>query len=41
METVEDFLRTRAAGAEKGDLSRYLDRAPDIAPEPEDELGRG
>ena len=30
--------RDRAAGAREGDLSRYLDRAPDAAPEPGDEL---
>ena len=28
----------RAAGAGEGDLSRYLERAPDIEPEPGDEL---
>ena len=38
VETAEVFLRERAAGAHEGDLSRYLDRAPDVAPEPGDEL---
>ena len=38
VETAEDFLRARAEGAATGDLSRFLDKAPDIAPESEDEL---
>lgn len=38
VETAEDFLRERAAGAREGDLSRYLDRAPDAEPEAGDEL---
>ncbi len=38
VETADVFLRERAAGAREGDLSRYLDRAPDVAPEPGDEL---
>ena len=38
VETAEDFLRGRAAGAKAGDLTRYLDRAPDVPPDPQDEL---
>ena len=38
VETAEVFLRERAAGGCEGDLSRYLKRAPDIEPEPGDEL---
>lgn len=38
VEMAEDFLRERAAGAREGDLSRYLDRAPDAEPEAGDEL---
>ena len=41
VETAEDFLRTRAEGATADDLSRFLDKAPDIAPESEDELSGG
>ncbi len=32
------FLRERAARAREGDLSRYLDRAPEAEPEAGDEL---
>ena len=38
VETAEVFLRERAGGAREGDLSRYLERAPDTPPEPGDEL---
>ena len=38
VETAEVFLRERAADAREGDLSRYLERAPDAPPEPGDEL---
>lgn len=38
VETAEDFLRGRAAGAKAGDLTRYLDKAPDIPPDPRDEM---
>lgn len=38
VETAEDFLRGRAAGANAGDLTRYLDRAPDVPPDPRDEM---
>ena len=36
VETAEELLRGRAAGAKPGDLTRYLDRAPDAPPEPGD-----
>ena len=38
VETAEVFLRERAAGAPEGDLSRYLEKAPDAGPAPGDEL---
>ena len=37
VETAEVFMSERAAGAREGDLSRYLERAPDEAPGPGDE----
>lgn len=40
VETAEDFLRERAEGATAGDLTRCLDMAPDIPPDPQDELHR-
>ena len=40
VETAEDFLRERAAGGAAGDLTRYLDKAPDIPPDPQDKLDR-
>ena len=40
VETAEIFLRKRAEGAVAGDLTRYLDEAPDAPPEPGDELSR-
>ncbi len=40
VETAEAFLRERAAGAVPGDLARYLDKAPDMPPDPGDELPR-
>ena len=40
VETAEDFLRERAAGAVAGDLARYLDKAPDLPPEPGDDPAR-
>ena len=40
VETAEDFLRERAAGAVAGDLARHLDEAPDVPPEPGDDLAR-
>ena len=38
IETAKSFLQERSAGAVEGDLKRYLDRAPDVPPEPGDEL---
>ena len=38
VETAEQFLRTRAEGARAGDLTRYLDKAPDTPPGSRDEL---
>ena len=38
VETAEDFLRERAAGSVPGDLTRYLERAPDAPPDSGDEL---
>lgn len=40
IETAETFLRKRAAGAVESDLTHYLDKAPDLPPDPEDELPR-
>ncbi len=40
VETAEAFLRERAADAVEGDLTYYLDKAPDLPPDPEDELPR-
>ncbi len=40
VETAEAFLRKRATGAVKSDLARYLDKAPDLPPDPGDELPR-
>ena len=40
VETAEIFLRKRAEGTVAGDLTRYLDEAPDVPPEPGDELSR-
>ncbi len=36
VETTDDFLRARAGMAKRGDLTRLLDRAPDVPPTPED-----
>lgn len=38
VETAKAFLQGRGAGAVEGDLKRYLDRVPDVSPEPGDEL---
>ena len=38
VETAEVFLRERAAGSTPGDLTRFLQNAPDVPPEPGDEL---
>ena len=40
VETAQVFLREQAAGAGAGDLERYLNKAPDVPPEPHDELTR-
>ena len=40
VETAETFLRERASGAVAGDLTRYLEQAPDAPPEPGGELPR-
>ncbi len=40
IETAETFLRKRAADAVERDLTHYLDKAPDLPPDPEDELPR-
>ena len=38
VEAADEFLKRRAAGAKPGDLTRYLDHAPDTPPVPGDEL---
>lgn len=38
VETAADFLRTRAGTAKRGDLTRLLDRAPDVPPTPKDTI---
>jgi hypothetical protein len=38
VETAEQLLKRRSAGAKPGDLMRYLDGAPDLPPLPGDEL---
>ena len=38
VETANELLARRAAEANPGDLIRYLDAAPDIPPEPGDEV---
>lgn len=40
VETAEELLRARAGGAKPGDLTRYLDRAPDAPSVPGDETLR-
>ncbi len=41
VETADALLKRRAATARSGDLTRYLDRAPDAPPVPGDELPDG
>lgn len=36
VESADDFLRARAGTAKRGDLTRLLDRAPDVSPAPKD-----
>lgn len=38
VETADALLERRAATARSGDLTRYLDQAPDLPPVPGDEL---
>lgn len=38
VETANELLARRAANANPGDLVRYLDAAPDVPPEPDDEV---
>ncbi|MEF2546397.1 pilus assembly protein HicB [Aurantimonas sp. E1-2-R+4] len=38
VETADDFLKARAGTAKRGDLTRLLDRAPDVPPAPEDAI---
>lgn len=38
VETAHEFLKRRAAEARPGDLTRYLDAAPDAPPQPGDEV---
>ena len=38
VETTDDFLKARAGMARRGDLTRLLDRAPDVPPTPEDAI---
>ena len=37
VEAADEFLKLLAAGAKPGDLTRYLDHAPDAPPLPRDE----
>ncbi len=38
VETTDDFLEAHASMARRGDLTRLLDRAPDVPPTPEDAI---
>jgi len=38
METINDLLNTRATHSQRGDLTRWLDKAPDVAELPEDAI---
>ncbi len=38
VEAADELLKRRAAAARPGDLTRYLERAPDAAPVPGDDL---
>ena len=38
VETADELLKRRSAGAKPGDLIQYLDGAPDVPPIPSDEL---
>ena len=36
VQTADDFLKARAGDAKRGDLTKLLDKAPDVPPMPED-----
>lgn len=36
VQTADDFLEARAARSARGNLTRLLDRAPDVPPAPDD-----
>ncbi|GIL00935.1 MAG: hypothetical protein BroJett030_08340 [Alphaproteobacteria bacterium] len=36
VQTADDFLKGRAGSSKRGDLSRLLDKAPDVPAPPED-----
>ncbi|RWR04193.1 toxin-antitoxin system HicB family antitoxin [Paenirhodobacter populi] len=38
VETAADFLKARADTAKRGDLTSFLDRAPDVPPMPKDAI---
>jgi hypothetical protein len=38
VETASDFLKAHAVGAERGDLTRLLERAPNSVPTPVDAI---
>ncbi|MFA7506520.1 MAG: toxin-antitoxin system HicB family antitoxin [Burkholderiaceae bacterium] len=38
VETADDFLKARAGTTKRGDLTKLLDRAPDVPPAPEDAI---
>jgi hypothetical protein len=38
VETAEEFLRRRTGKSERGDLTRLLDKAPDVPPQADDTL---
>jgi len=38
VETAADFLKGRAGTAKRGDLTQFLDRAPDVPPMPKDAI---
>lgn len=38
VETAADFMKRRASGGRRGDLTHFLDKAPDVAPAIEDDM---
>jgi hypothetical protein len=38
VQTADDFLKRRAGKSVRGDLTRLLDRAPDVPPSPDDAM---